>query len=101
MTKDILYTQKFKCKCKIESEFLTWISEINTHTCDKCKKQFIPVYKEIDDSAPNYIIASKHKNGRGKAVSDKRRIDHFKKEIMPTLDPTDQLAFRKQFNKKK
>lgn len=100
MSKDTLYEQEFKCKCKGKQKFLTWLSEVDNHTCTICNYPFIPIYIERD-SAPNYIISSKHAKGRGKEVAKQRRIDDFKKNTMPTLPVGERRYFEKKYGKNK
>src|ERR1035437_8927352 len=97
MANDILYQQKFKCKCKVIKTHLTWLSEIDTHVCVVCKKPMKPIFDKPKDTAPATIIASKHAKGRLPKENYLRRTDDFIKNILPRMGGEDKKHFNKKF----
>lgn len=95
MANDTYYLQKFKCKCGT-STFYTWLSQIDSHKCLLCHKVYKPVFEKVNE-APAMIIGSKHAKGRTPQEKEKRRTEHFKKEIMPTLAKEDRTHFENKF----
>lgn len=90
MSKDRLYSQKFKCECGEKMKKLIWESKINdfeNYPKCKCGKTTDLHFEEINES-PMMIIGkmnpSQIRNDRLK-----RSNDHFKKEIYHTLAKED------------
>lgn len=95
MANDSYYPQLFKCKCGINKHY-TWSSELYDKICDTCKKKMTPIFEAVN-TTPTVIIASKHAKGRTPQEREKRRTDHFKKEVLPTLPKEDRAHFEKKF----
>ena len=99
MSKDSYYPQLFKCKCGTRKEY-TWLSQLNDNMCETCSKKMKPVFEEINE-APAVINAATHRSGRGPQERNKRRIDDFTKNILPTMGGSDKRYFTQKYGKKK
>ena len=98
MARDTCYEQQFKCKCAKPHKRVIWLSMIDKQKCDTCKVLMTPIFEEPKPQAPGVIIASKHAKGRTPQEREKRRTDHFVREILPTLPAKDKLHFKTKLN---
>ena len=98
MSRDTCYEQSFKCGCKAVRKRIIWLSMLDKQKCDCCKKKMTPIFEEPKPQTPGIIISSKHAKGRSPQEREKRRTDHFVKEVLPTLPTQDKLHFKNKLN---
>jgi hypothetical protein len=96
MSRDTCFNQPYKCvRCGKETKRVVWLSEINDQLCKEsdCGGGLEPIIEEeIEES---FSVGGKYKKGRPKKEANKRRTDHFRKEILPTLSGWERKHFEK------
>lgn len=104
MSRDSYYPQAYCCSkksCGKISKHYIWTSEIEKaqHECECGQKlTYQHLYEEPQVDAP--MILGKMTKSEIKADRRKRSQEHFKKEIMPTLNKKDKSHFKAKFGEK-
>lgn len=97
MSRDRLYMQKFFCNvCNTAVEKNVWESKLYETPCDCGDGVLEPIFDESEDVG--FMIMSKMSKGEIRKERKQRSLDHFKKEIYPTLSKKDKKHFKKKHN---
>ncbi len=100
MSSDRMYNQEFQCNhCNHFSKQYIWESELDTKVieCKECNEGIlIPHFEEVVET---FMIGTKMTKTQIKADRKKRSSDHFRKEVLPTLDKTEQKFYANKYKK--
>ena len=102
MANDRMYKQKFTClDCKHTFSKMVWESDLEKKlfiSCEQsdCKGEAHPVFEE-EGEAP-MLMTGKMNKQQIKQDRFKRSREHFKREVLPTINPKSMEG--KYFNKK-
>lgn len=102
MASDRLYPQDYRCPiCNQVSSHYVWISKLEeaTHEC-KCGQVLTSSHLDEKETSNGPLLLIRRMN-KDQIVADrkKRSVNHFKKEIMPTIGGKDRKYFEKKYGK--
>lgn len=96
--RDTLRVLKMQCeKCSKICEVVKWDSDESQERCP-CDEKAILRYQPPTPSNSAPVQVGKYKNGRPAHEKRSRSREHFKKEIYPYLNPSDQKMFKNKYS---